>query len=83
MESLEDLLYDSSKRHEAFDLIRSLIEEVRLTPEDGELTIELSGDPAGILAISDANKLGTPPAQRALQIEMVAGVGFEPTTFRL
>ena len=51
--------------------------------QDGELTIELRGDLAGILAISDASEVGTPPDQRALQIKMVAGAGFEPATFRL
>jgi hypothetical protein len=31
-------------RAEAFELIRSLVEEIRLLPVDGELRIELRGD---------------------------------------
>jgi hypothetical protein len=35
---------------EAFDLIRSLVEVIRLVPENGELKVELRGELAGILA---------------------------------
>ena len=46
--------------------------------------LELRGDLAGILAISEAGKAGAfSPKEKALQIKMVAGRGFEPLTFRL
>ena len=64
-------------------MIRSLIERVRLTPVDGQLEIELKGDLAGILAISDAAQTTSERDGKALQIKVVAGAGFEPTTFRL
>ena len=48
------------------------------------MVIEIRGELAGILALCDDNKkAGLTPADRAKQIKMVAGVGFEPTTFRL
>jgi site-specific DNA recombinase len=113
------------------DLIRSLVRDIILTPEDDELKIDVRGDLAGILAISLKSKrpaggagqsqvemvAGTGVGQNlhpsqvevvaegrnhqnlrtqksrpvgaadlrdlASQFEMVAGVGFEPTTFRL
>ena len=76
---------DPATRNEAFELIRSLIEEIRLIPEDGRLRIELRGKLAGILALSAAGKKsgGLSTARLTEQIKMVAGVGFEPTTFRL
>jgi site-specific DNA recombinase len=68
---------------EAFALLRSLIQEVRLVPSNNTLLLELTGDLAGILTISDSSKTCRDAQDRALQIKVVAGVGFEPTTFRL
>lgn len=65
-----------------FEIIRGLIQKVRLVPMGGTLTIELSGDLAGILALSEAGKSDAAAASGALQIKMVAGVRFEPTIFR-
>ena len=82
---------DENKRFEAAEVIRSLIDAIILVPEGGELKIDVRGDLAGILAIAVERKK---PASRAgsskaatpygvSQFQMVAGVGFEPTTFRL
>jgi hypothetical protein len=47
------------RRAETFTLIRSLIDEIRLVPEDGRLRIELHGELAGILALAaDTKKPG-------------------------
>ncbi len=55
-----------------------------LTPEDGELRIDLEGELAGILAMSSGGKKPAAATRGGLeQIKLVAGVGFEPTTFRL
>jgi site-specific DNA recombinase len=55
-----------------------------LTPANGKLEIELRGDLAGILALSKAGEVSTfSTKERALQIKLVAGIGFEPMTFRL
>jgi site-specific DNA recombinase len=82
---LHDALRDPATRDEAFMLIRSLIDEIRLVPDNGELRIELRGELAGILALAADSKKpgGLAAVGLAEQIKMVAGVGFEPTTFRL
>lgn len=83
VERLTEAFQEPRHGREIFELIRSLIREVRLVPADGGLTIELAGDLAGILALSEAGKGNTASGPRALQIKMVAGTGFEPVTFRL
>ncbi|WP_375788541.1 hypothetical protein ACE10Z_14655 [Bradyrhizobium sp. Pha-3] len=70
------------KRMTAADLTRSLVKEIILTPGDGELRIDVRGDLAGILAISLKSKRPAGGAGRS-QVEMVAGIGFKPMTFRL
>ncbi len=53
-----------------------------LTSQAGELRIDVRGDLAEILAISLKTK--TPATGTGVsQVEMVAGIGFEPMTFRL
>ena len=90
------------KRLHAADVLRSLVQRIVLTPEDGELKIEVVGDLAAILNIAVKPKPQTAPTANAAsptqnsrpvraavlsnlasQVEMVAGAGFEPTTFRL
>jgi site-specific DNA recombinase len=56
---------------------------VRLIPENGRLEIELLGDLAGILTLSTGGKKPVTEGRDGLQVTLVAGVGFEPTTFRL
>ena len=84
VESLEAALLDPEHGREAFDIVRGLVDEVRIVPTNGEITIELRGELAGILALAEgAKQSARSPEDQALQIKMVAGVGFEPTTFRL
>jgi site-specific DNA recombinase len=85
VDALEALFRDPDHGREAFELLRGLIDEVRIFPEEnGEYQLELKGALAGILALAQGAKNSEgAAAQRALQIKMVAGVGFEPTTFRL
>jgi site-specific DNA recombinase len=85
VEHLHEALGDPSMRDEAFELIRSLIDEIRLVPDDGRLHVELRGELAGVLALAaDGKQPGDlSAAGRAQQIKMVAGIGFEPMTFRL
>ena len=87
-------------RSEAHIHLRSLIEKIVLTPnpDQGDLSIDLYGDLAGILTIaSQENPMdkATGIKKRLRQIavndnhlsepsvELVAGAGFEPTTFGL
>jgi site-specific DNA recombinase len=106
---------DDHDRAEAAERIRSLVSKIVLTPEDGDLVIDVHGDLAGILAIAHAKsrpagadggllqaelaggarghhnllrRKGRPggaadATEIAQQVKLVAGVGFEPTTFRL
>ena len=62
---------------EALTLVRDLISQVRVipTPRGEQVKLEVEGDLAALLT---ANEEGTP-----VMSTMVAGVGFEPTTFRL
>ena len=81
---LHEALQEESeaKRLKAAEILRSLVKEIILTPEDGELQIDVRGDLAGILRI--AVKAKTPATKTGgSQVEMVAGIGFEPMTFRL
>jgi hypothetical protein len=75
VERLQEALQDRSTREQAFELIRSLIDEIRLVPDNGELRVELRGELAGILALAaDSRKPGSHSATGlAQQIKMVAG----------
>ena len=69
---------------EANTAIRQLIERVQLIPVNGELKIELYGELAALLKLGTEPKNEHPQAEsEGVQITLVAGVGFEPTTFRL
>ena len=87
--ALQDLLEKDATRTEAVEIIRTLIEQVifRPTAEAG-LEVELVGDIAGMVHLAqNSNENG--PVSRAVHdeftrsVKVVAGVGFEPTTFRL
>ena len=87
---LIDRLNSDEHREEAAELIRSLVDRIVLTPsqDSDRPIIDLEGDLAGILsaaagvgksALSGELSEFNPDECEAL----VAGVGFEPTTFRL
>ena len=80
---LREELNRSGLRAEAAQALRGLISQVRLIPEDGHLGIELAGDLAAILAFAASKKMPVRVGPDGQQVTMVAGVGFEPTTFRL
>ncbi len=67
-------------KDKAAECLRDLVEEIRLVPEGGKLRIEIYGELAALLSL--ANKRPS-SKETGAQITMVAGVGFEPTTFRL
>ena len=86
-------LYENLQREEeraqAAEVFRSLVDQVTLIPEDGELAIVLRGDLGAILRFAAGKKnpdfLSEAEAFDNLlsQGSLVAGVGFVPTTFRL
>ena len=78
--NLAEALNDEHTRLEAAECLRELIEEIRLVPENGKLRVELYGELAALLNLAN----GHPRSKgTGVQITLVAGVGFEPTTFRL
>jgi DNA invertase Pin-like site-specific DNA recombinase len=87
--ALQTALLDPESQDEAFDIIRTLIEEVRLVPEDGKLRVELRGALAGILALAYNDKThlrhGADGSVSVLveQVKLVAGARFERAAFRL
>ena len=80
-------------RQAAAQALRALIEKMVLTPgaKRGELEATLYGEPGTMLSCADRRSSGgnltnknTPGGVRAgVSVSLVAGVGFEPTTFRL
>jgi site-specific DNA recombinase len=74
-------LADEGNRAEAFQAIRELIEKIVIHPTGPykAVNIEIHGKLAALLQISKKSAGKSPKSVGA----MVAGVGFEPTTFRL
>jgi site-specific DNA recombinase len=85
VEQLTDALNaDETTRHEAVEIIRGMVNAIRLTPDShGELEIKLVGELAGIISLGEEAKNKSGQSDRAHSISMVAGTGFEPVTFRL
>ena len=97
MAALEQSLNAPDIRHEAGEALRQLIEKVVLTPDatapDG-LAAALHGDLAVILTLAMAPEREKRPlpsegatsqgtAVSGSLLSVVAGIGFEPMTFRL
>ncbi|MBF0268992.1 MAG: recombinase family protein [Alphaproteobacteria bacterium] len=86
VDALQVALADPKTKDEAFDLIRSLVKKITLTPDGDELRIEIEGELAGIMAICAEGKQNPDPlsgAGIAGKLKMVAGARFERATFRL
>ena len=86
VENLAAALNEPSAAAEAGEIIRSLIDRIVLTPVCGMLKVVFFGDLATLVRFSEARKRTNNSAgstgEPAL-LSVVAGVGFEPTTFRL
>ena len=83
VEDLVGSLSEPSVRDRAGDALRDLISAVIVRPRSGGgHEVELEGKMLGLLGFADSkNAAGLSAA--ACSFELVAGVGFEPTTFRL
>ena len=73
---------------EAAQIVRKLIDRIELKPvvRQGRKTLSVSlyGRLAGILAIATKAKSPLDESDAPIRVtKLVAGVGFEPTTFRL
>ena len=82
VEALTEALNEEGLRAEAAESLRGMVQTIRLIPQDGALTIELVGELAGILAITNEKTPG-PGGSGVRQLTLVAGAGFEPAAFRL
>jgi site-specific DNA recombinase len=70
IDRLHETLNQEEVQSEASEVIRGLIDEIRLLPDDGVLKIELYGDLAGMLALAN----NSPTSENeGLQVTMVAG----------
>jgi site-specific DNA recombinase len=87
--ALHELLSDAATSTEAIEIARSLIDQVKFRPgADAGLEIELIGDLARMVQLAQDPGKNRPlpaavPDEFARSVKVVAGVGFEPTTFRL
>ena len=94
VETLHNALRDEASGPEALEIMRSLIAQVDVTysKEDG-FTIELIGEIAAMVMAAqseaDPQRKNAAPERTAFDertissVKLVAGAGFEPTTFRL
>jgi hypothetical protein len=77
---LHEALADEATRLEAAEIIRSLVDEIRVVPEAGRLRIDLKGDLAGILAAAANSKKpatgGDGLGSFAEQVKLVAGARY-------
>ena len=77
--ALHEALADPATRTRRSAIIRTLIDEVRMVPEDGQLRVEIRGALAGILALAAQNnktaRVGPDGSASVLQqqIKLVAG----------
>ncbi|WP_237213357.1 recombinase family protein [Falsiroseomonas oryziterrae] len=78
---------ESEDAAQAREVVRGLVEAIRLVPEVGQLRIEVRGALGAILALAEGarndKRLGCVAEALLVQIKMDAGTGFEPVTFRL
>ena len=92
VEHLHDALNAPDSRTEAAEILRGIIERINVTPlAQGSFEIDLTGDIVNMIEIAESsaqtkkaapNKAAIPDVYRS-SVKVVAGVGFEPTTFRL
>ena len=82
---LHEALDDPTYRAEASDALRGLVHRIVVTPNAGDTgsTAMLEGDLAELLWFAAGQTQNARAVERGRSTKVVAGVGFEPTTFRL
>jgi hypothetical protein len=91
VERLHEALDEPTSRTEAAEILHGLIEVVNVVASKDSFEIELVGEIANMIELANTNgtnKKAAPegaavPAPYRSSVKVVAGVGFEPTTFRL
>ena len=83
IDDLSEVLNDPDVVHRASEILGGLIDSItiRHDPERGH-TARLDGKLLGLLSFADKRKAAS-YEDAACSLKLVAGVGFEPTTFRL
>jgi site-specific DNA recombinase len=76
-------LENEESRTGAIEAIRALIEAILLEPDGDHLKITLKGDLAGMLSAARDSMRSPETGDLMVQIQLVAGAGFEPATFGL
>ena len=82
---LKSLLQNEATKHHSTEIIRSLIEKIVVSPtgQRGKSEVVLHGALASILAYASDIAQSGAVSSGIGRLLLVAGVGFEPTTFRL
>jgi site-specific DNA recombinase len=75
VEELAAALQREDTRLEASEMLRGLIEAIVLTPQDGQLRIELRGNLAAMLAAAQQTKRSPETGDLFVPIQLVAGAG--------
>ncbi len=83
VEELAAALQREDTRLEASEMLRGLIDSIVLTPEKGQLRIELRGNLAAMLTAAQQTKRSPETGDLLVPVQLVAGAGFEPATFGL
>jgi site-specific DNA recombinase len=86
VEQVQEALQEPEIRDEAIQILRGLLESVIITPVKGGYDIEIVGEIAQMIEIGLEKGKAKEPVlneKMARSVKVVAGVGFEPTTFRL
>ena len=82
---LRKALNEDGAREEAAQILRGLVDEIRLHPVDDKLQIELIGDLATLLSFAEKNGADNKKPGSSMDPGgtkwLLAGVGFEPATF--
>ena len=82
---LKSLLQNYATKHQATEIIRSLIEKIVVSPrvQRGKSAVVLHGAFASILAYANDTAHSGVVSSGVGRVLLVAGAGFEPATFRL
>ena len=80
---LTDGLDDPVIRLKAIEAIQSLIDHIMITPTNTGFDVELHGELGATMEMLDTKHERPAELTAGRSLSVVAGVGFEPTTFRL
>ena len=86
--ALRAALTEDGRHRQAAEIVRKLVDRIELRPvvrrDRKTLSVSLYGRLAGILAMATKAKASLDESDAPIRVtKLVAGVGFEPTTFRL